>query len=64
MYWVTQKLPQMYTANHATFPIQRRKITVQICGDFWVTQHNAHCTCNISDMVHITDGNLEHTGHA
>ena len=21
MYWVTQKLPQIYTANHATFPI-------------------------------------------
>ena len=26
------------TANHATFPIQIRKITVQICGNFWVTQ--------------------------
>ena len=23
--WVTQKLPQIYTANHATFPIQKRK---------------------------------------
>ena len=21
-YWVTQKLPQIYTANHATFPIR------------------------------------------
>ena len=31
-YWVTQKLPQIYTENHATFPIRIRKITVQICG--------------------------------
>ena len=31
-------LPQIYTANHATFPIQIRKITVQIFGNFWVTQ--------------------------
>ena len=37
-YWVTQKLPQIYTANHATFQILIRKITVQICGKFWVTQ--------------------------
>ena len=37
-YWMTQKLPQIYTANHATFPIQIRKITVQICGCFWDTQ--------------------------
>ena len=29
LYWVTQKLPQIYTANHATFPIRIRKITVQ-----------------------------------
>ena len=29
-YWVTQKLPQIYVANHATFPIRIRKITVQI----------------------------------
>ena len=36
-YWVTQKLPQIYTANHATFPI--REITVQICGNFLVTQY-------------------------
>ena len=33
-----QKLPQIYTENHATFPIPIRKITVQICGNFWVTQ--------------------------
>ena len=38
LHWVTQKLPQIYTANHATFPIRIRKITVQICGNFWVTQ--------------------------
>ena len=38
MHWVTQKLPQIYTANHATFQIPMRKITVQICGNFWVTQ--------------------------
>ena len=33
-----QKLSQVYTANHATFPTQIRKITVQICGNFWATQ--------------------------
>ena len=38
-YWVTQKLPQIYTANHATFQIQIGKITVLICGNFWVTQY-------------------------
>ena len=38
-YWVTQKWPQIYTANHATLPIQIRKSTVQICGNFWVTQY-------------------------
>ena len=37
-YWVTQKLPQIYTANHATFPIQIHKIAVQICSNFWVPQ--------------------------
>ena len=37
-YWETQKLPQIYTANHATFPIRIRKITVPICSNFWVTQ--------------------------
>ena len=39
IYWVTQKLPHIYTANHATFLIQIRKIRVQICGNFWVTQY-------------------------
>ena len=39
MYWVTQKSPQIYIANHATFPIRIRKFTVQICGNFWVTQY-------------------------
>ena len=28
-YWVTQKLPQIYTANHATFQIRIRKIAIQ-----------------------------------
>ena len=37
-YWVTQKLPQMYAANHATFPIQIRKSKEQISGNLWVTQ--------------------------
>ena len=40
IYWVTQKLPHIYTANHATFPIRIRKLTVNICGNFWVTQYN------------------------
>ena len=39
LYWVTQKLPQIHTANHPTFPIRIRKITVQICGNFWVTRY-------------------------
>ena len=34
-----EKLPQIYTANNATFPIQIREITVQICGNIWVTKH-------------------------
>ena len=35
------ELPQIYAANHANFPIQIRKITVQICGNFWVTQYHS-----------------------
>ena len=50
MYWVTQKLPQMYNANHATFPIQISKITVQICGNFWVAQYHA-CVRNLTQAV-------------
>ena len=38
-YWVVQKLPHIYTANHATFPIQKRTLTVQICGNFWGMQY-------------------------
>ena len=30
----------IFTANHTTFHIQICKITVQICGNFWVTQYN------------------------
>ena len=52
MYLVTQKLPQIYTANHATFPIGIRKITVQICGNFWVTQ-------NIERMNEVADKNSD-----
>ena len=37
IYLVTQKLPQIYIANYATFPIQIRKIAVHICGNFWVS---------------------------
>ena len=33
------KVLQIYTANHVTFPIQLRKITVRICGNFWVIQY-------------------------
>ena len=33
---MTKKLPQIYTANHANFPIRIRKITGHICGNFWV----------------------------
>ena len=32
---MTQKLPKN-TAKHATFPIQKLKITVEICGNVWV----------------------------
>ena len=35
-YWVTQKLSQIYTANHATFTRQIRKVTVKSCGNFLV----------------------------
>ena len=38
-YWVTKKLPQIYTANHAAFRIHISKITVQICGNFWGTPY-------------------------
>ena len=38
-YWVTQKLPQIYTAIYATFPIQIGKIIIQICGNFWGIQY-------------------------
>ena len=39
LYWVTQKLPQIYTANYANFPIRIRKIKVQNFVKFWVTQY-------------------------
>ena len=37
-YWVVYKLPQINATNYTTFPIQIRKIKVQICSNFWVTQ--------------------------
>ena len=40
-YWVTKRLPQIYTENQATFPLRIRKITVQISGNFWVTQYSS-----------------------
>ena len=48
---MTQKLPQIYTANHATFPIQIRKITVQICGNFWVTQYCKNHGVRVSGSI-------------
>ena len=38
----------IYTANYATFPLQRRKITVQICGNFRVIQYVVASTRVIS----------------
>ena len=38
-YWAFHILSQIYTENHATFPIQIDVITVQICGNFWGTQY-------------------------
>ena len=40
-YRAFHKLPQIYTANHATFPIQMYEIAVWICGNFWGTQYCA-----------------------
>ena len=53
MYRVAQKLPQIYAANHATFPIRKRKITVQICGNFWVTQYLYQKTLRMCGLNHI-----------
>ena len=36
---MTQKLPQINTAYHATFPIHIRKMKVEICGNYWVTHY-------------------------
>ena len=38
-YYVFHILPQIYTENHATFPIQMYAILVYICGNFWCTQY-------------------------
>ena len=42
MYRAFHKLPQIYTANQATFPIQMYAFTVKICGNFWGTQYIVH----------------------
>ena len=57
-YWVTQKLPQTYKENHATFPIRIPKIIVQICGNFRVTQHIYVYT---SSYLHWTMDTRENT---
>ena len=36
-YWASHILAQIYTENHATFPMQIDEMTVQICGNFWGT---------------------------
>ena len=46
---MTQKLPRIYTANHATFPIRIRKITLQICGNFWVTEYVLFNGCALGE---------------
>ena len=51
---MTQKLPQIYTENHATFRIQIRKITVQICGNFWAPQY-------VAAVILILDFSVERT---
>ena len=57
MYWV--KLLQIYTANHSSFPIQIRKITVQICGNFWVNRYNIYqAFCWISNQTMQVGQNL------
>ena len=50
--FLTQKLLQIYTANHATFPIQIRKITEQICGDF--LGHPVETVSNDSYHISVT----------
>ena len=39
MSWYLLVDPEVTENICATFPIQIRKITVQICGNFWVTQY-------------------------
>ena len=34
--YVFHILPQIYTVNHATFPMQMYVITVQICGNYYL----------------------------
>ena len=46
MVLIGPELPQIHTANHATFPRQIRKITIQICGNFWGAQEYGHRQTN------------------
>ena len=41
-YWGVHIFAQLYTENHATIPKQIHELTVQICGNFWVTQYEPH----------------------
>ena len=56
-YWVTQILPQIYTENHTAFPIRIRKITVQICVIFWVTQYSKSNGQKLTKMLLHRVGN-------
>ena len=47
---MTQKLPQIYNANHATFPIRIRKMTVQIFDNFWVTQYTDNMIISVNTL--------------
>ena len=57
-YSVTQKLPHTYTTNHATFPISIRKITVQICGNFWVTRYVSDSDLKITILNDFPGNNI------
>ena len=60
IYGVFHILPQIYTANLATFPIHMYAITVQVCGNFGGTQYLPHVQtqpCSLFN-VHHGDGRL------
>ena len=41
-YWVNQKLPRIYTANHATFPIRIRKLQYNFAVTSWSPSMKAY----------------------